>query len=1018
MTRLRIYSGGTGNIQYDSSEDSTQTQNERAREEFNAGILFYYIPGEQEIHGYVKLHRRAEEQFLAVYETDAGDPVRGFKSAVERAAQERDWRIVSASQINQEVFQTLGTDRTRTPNVGVDEIREELNQAGKIDFVAGDGKSAVELFEHLRREFPRQSIAITTTGRSGPASDAKIVIEVDESYSYEQPSAAGESARNLHDRKITADRQALHAQFSRLIESAGGNRSRRLGHRLARTLERASVPDRFGIVFRERQTAKTGFDGLIVASTVLFVAVVGTLLALRFTAGDVSLPLTSDILITLPWLNSEFTLVSWHILFPASVILAMALLTIKSFRLKIIHGLDSILYSISGGGFGGRIRGASADDKTIHGVLNALEQLQSRTQSQERFIQEVKAAVEPFPVHVTTQEAVTKNRRRRQLVSLLVGVSLGAIFPLLASIRGPIFAWIRTNWRVFVYLIGTLAVIGAIGRLFVGLLSWVLLDTSSNGRPSRATAPSAGRTAREQPTGADSTRSTGRSGRQSPPKRKSDPHSSRTDPAQSKSTNQSKNTTKRQNSTSGSSKNGVTTPPAKRNQSRDKTSEREQGRADTRGATEKNTSETTSSGPEKTSADVDSSATIDPSFREESPTSDTQGDRTVEEGGSDPSGASTSRESAAGPPPQLEYLGPADAHSGDEYPMYRYDIANTGHHPGVTQPVDENPGTQWRYAVENGAIRSSPSVCRGRVIVGSYPSQGEGALYALDESEGTQLVHYSNERFFASPTVVDDEVLIGSASGRFYALEWSSLEPRWIEEFTGSGDPLLRASPTATDERIYVTTMSGMLTALNREGERIGNREFDDYLNTTPALDEDHIYVGTSNPEQHSDVVAITHDGGKEWIRSLEGGIVYSPVVVSGTVYAGCDDGKVYALNARTGKDSWRPFDTGGTVSAPPAAAGDMLFVGNGTGTFYGIDRKTGQKRWAINLGSAIESPATVAAGYVYVGDNSGTLHAIGATDGERVWSRQLEGAIKTQPTVVDGRIYVGTSEGHLYALS
>jgi hypothetical protein len=80
-------------------------------------------------------------------------------------------------------------------------------------------------------------------------------------------------------------------------------------------------------------------------------------------------------------------------------------------------------------------------------------------------------------------------------------------------------------------------------------------------------------------------------------------------------------------------------------------------------------------------------------------------------------------------------------------------------------------------------------------------------------------------------------------------------------------------------------------------------------------------------------------------------------VAKDGVIYAGCLDGKVYAINAETGKGLWE-FDTksfdprgkGSPIVSAPILVSDSLVVADESGNVYVINPK-------IGIGERIKNP-------------------------------------------------------------
>jgi outer membrane protein assembly factor BamB len=67
-----------------------------------------------------------------------------------------------------------------------------------------------------------------------------------------------------------------------------------------------------------------------------------------------------------------------------------------------------------------------------------------------------------------------------------------------------------------------------------------------------------------------------------------------------------------------------------------------------------------------------------------------------------------------------------------------------------------------------------------------------------------------------------------------------------------------------------------------------------------------------------------------------------SPAIPDGKVYAGSEDGNVYALNAATGALLWT-FTTGSSVSSSPAVANGMVYIGSDDNNVYAFGLPKGQ---------------------------------------------------------------------------
>ncbi|MCF8224841.1 MAG: SUMF1/EgtB/PvdO family nonheme iron enzyme [Bacteroidales bacterium] len=113
-----------------------------------------------------------------------------------------------------------------------------------------------------------------------------------------------------------------------------------------------------------------------------------------------------------------------------------------------------------------------------------------------------------------------------------------------------------------------------------------------------------------------------------------------------------------------------------------------------------------------------------------------------------------------------------------------------------------------------------------------------------------------------------------------------------------------------------------------------------------------------------------------KWEYSTGGSVKSSPVMVGGTIYAGSNDGMVYAINAETGELEWK-YNCGAAVTASPTIADSILYIGDHSGYFHAIYTYddpsaaivAGAAKWKVRAASdPIESTAAVFYGIAVTG--------------------------------------------------
>ncbi|HEX7390163.1 MAG TPA: PQQ-binding-like beta-propeller repeat protein [Acidiphilium sp.] len=138
-------------------------------------------------------------------------------------------------------------------------------------------------------------------------------------------------------------------------------------------------------------------------------------------------------------------------------------------------------------------------------------------------------------------------------------------------------------------------------------------------------------------------------------------------------------------------------------------------------------------------------------------------------------------------------------------------------------------------------------------------------------------------------------------------------------------------------------------------------------------------------------------------IRDLVGFPIGS-AVAGGAVYAPNDNGRLYKLDAKTGKLLWS-FNAWNQVMTTPIVTrigGQRLVViGAGNSVFaYGQARKFGINGAPVIRGTGVSA-----------------IDAVNAATGKLVWSYKTEGEDMPTPVATNGLIVFGNGDGHVYAL-
>jgi outer membrane protein assembly factor BamB len=330
-----------------------------------------------------------------------------------------------------------------------------------------------------------------------------------------------------------------------------------------------------------------------------------------------------------------------------------------------------------------------------------------------------------------------------------------------------------------------------------------------------------------------------------------------------------------------------------------------------------------------------------------------------------------------------------------------------------------------------------PAVVGGVVYVPSVdPGDGADAVYAFDAAGSTNCsgspktcaplwTAPTGGDVFSPPTVAGGVVYVASDDGNLYA-------------FDAAGNTNCSGSPKTCGP-----LWTGSLIGTNQN-------------HTSPAVAGGVVYVAIAavevTGEEFSGLLAFDAAGNTNcsgtpktcnslWGASLSNNfVVSSPAAAGGVVYVGDGDGKLHAFDAANGTRLWiAPIGGSGapSIASSPAVANGVVYVGSKDNKLYAFDAagstncsgspKTCAPLWTVTTGDRIVSSPAVANGVVYVGSFDHKLYAFDAAGNTNcsgspktcapLWTVTTGGALRSSPVVSHGAVYVGSDRLYTFGL-
>ena len=344
-----------------------------------------------------------------------------------------------------------------------------------------------------------------------------------------------------------------------------------------------------------------------------------------------------------------------------------------------------------------------------------------------------------------------------------------------------------------------------------------------------------------------------------------------------------------------------------------------------------------------------------------------------------------------------------------DWPMTGRDSQNTAFVPDATVPADLEE--QWSVPLSNWPV-TSPVVADGTVYVGA---QDELHAYRADDGERRWTAELPHETFGTPAVDVGSRTVYATSSGdrddqpaEVVAVDTERGERRWQttvgeesvyavrlhdgdvfvrtedacvsldsggavrwrhdglgpvgnEEYNVNGLRAGDVAPAVTDDRVYVTADSALLTLDRATGEELWRVPVE-HAYGGPAVGDGVVYV-----QGYLSAKAVSVDGEVLWTRDR--GALWQPAVADDAVFLEADD--VAEVDPETGETRWTYDVRTDVVAATPVVLGEhVLCVGVRSGAlareraWFGLG---GRARWLLDeRPSDILSPA-VGAGQLFL---------------------------------------------------
>ncbi len=336
-----------------------------------------------------------------------------------------------------------------------------------------------------------------------------------------------------------------------------------------------------------------------------------------------------------------------------------------------------------------------------------------------------------------------------------------------------------------------------------------------------------------------------------------------------------------------------------------------------------------------------------------------------------------------------------------DWPLHRGNSRQTG---VSEEKLPASLGMVWQFKTKN-AIEGTPVIVDGTVYVGSADKN----FYAINLKTGQQKWKTELGIITSSPGVKGDRVYTGNADGKFFCLKRATGEIIWSFETDGQ----ITAAPNFDGDNVLIASQDSVLYCLSKDGKKVWDFHIEGPIYGGVAVADGKTFLAGCDSMMH---VLDVKNGKEQGSVDLQGQSGSSAAVYGDHLYVGTMSNQVVSVNLKTLKIDWAfeaPKRKQGFYGSA-AVTDDLVVIGSRDEKVWGIDRKTGKRRWDFLTDHKVDGSPVIVGDRIFVGSFDKHFYVLD-TKGQRVADHELDSAILGSCAVGEGHVVVGTEKGTVY---
>lgn len=317
----------------------------------------------------------------------------------------------------------------------------------------------------------------------------------------------------------------------------------------------------------------------------------------------------------------------------------------------------------------------------------------------------------------------------------------------------------------------------------------------------------------------------------------------------------------------------------------------------------------------------------------------------------------------------------------------------------------------------NAATRAEsdwPAFHRGGALTGEAAASADPGPPPLKTRWTYRTSDAGRAAILASVAIVGDAVYVADAGGVLHAVDLKTGKVRWKYETESS----FETTPLVAGGRVFAGDQDGVFHAVDAgSGKKVWTVDTSTSIHSSANLVEDsHVVFGNDG----ADIYCLNAADGKViWKKAAGDRVNSSPAIGWGAcLVSGCD-AKLRAIDLKTGDERFAA-DLGSLSPGSPAVVNDRMIIGTDQGRVVCLSSEGGKELWTYtgvqNDAMVYASPA-ISSGIAVVGARDRQVHAIDVNSGKGLWTFATKGDVDSSPAIAGGRVYIGSKDKKLYVL-